>query len=638
MKQNLHKYIPIVAGAVTLIAYLPTLAPSVQEIDSGELAAVQWTLGVAHPTGYPLFAILGFIWSHLFPFGSVIFRLNLLSAIYVAAGNYFFVRTISEILHNWQKPSRPAPAKSAKKETAAPVVKQHPSDPLLNLIAALGGLGFAAFSHTYWKQSTGVEVYSLHILLLNAILFLSFRAFLDKDNATKNWKWLAVALGLSFANHMTTILVLPGIAVLYVAKNGVNARSIRQIGIMLGIFAAVLIPLYAYLPIRASANPLINWGNTRVGEYFWRHVTGKQYQVWMFSSKKVADLNLSNFFKSLPQEMTVLGLVFMVCGLLYAFIKNKTIALVLALNAIITVGYSINYAIPDLQPYFLLAYISIGILATLTIRLIFEYVELFRQKPAVGLITLGLPVFMYAQQYAGADESKNNLYSNYSQDALNSVEENAIIISRRWAIFVSPAYYFQHVEKQRQDVLIVDKELLKRTWYYLQLARWSPGIMGELQNEVAAFNEAVLPFEREQRYDGNKIQAAYEGFITAIIEKNYRSRPVYFSNELVDGEIMKRKDIMLPKGSILMPDAYFYRVIPASDTTTYYPVKHYPVVNFEFPEKDNENSKQVKEVMLSVMSARVGYEMQFGHREEAQKIWQVIREIRPDVQAPPGLF
>ena len=51
------------------IVYGFTLAPSVVHIDSGELAAVQSTLGIAHPTGYPLFTILGYLFLRipLFP-------------------------------------------------------------------------------------------------------------------------------------------------------------------------------------------------------------------------------------------------------------------------------------------------------------------------------------------------------------------------------------------------------------------------------------------------------------------------------------------------------------------------------------------------------------------------------------------
>jgi hypothetical protein len=43
----------------SLLVYALTLAPSLGPVDAGELAAAAYTLGVAHPTGYPLYALLG---------------------------------------------------------------------------------------------------------------------------------------------------------------------------------------------------------------------------------------------------------------------------------------------------------------------------------------------------------------------------------------------------------------------------------------------------------------------------------------------------------------------------------------------------------------------------------------------------
>ena len=49
---------------VAFIVYVRTLCPTVDFIDSGELATVAYTLGIAHPTGYPLFTLVGWIFSH----------------------------------------------------------------------------------------------------------------------------------------------------------------------------------------------------------------------------------------------------------------------------------------------------------------------------------------------------------------------------------------------------------------------------------------------------------------------------------------------------------------------------------------------------------------------------------------------
>ncbi len=84
MMSKLNILFAVIITLIAFLIYFITLAPDLQFTDSGELAGVCVTLGVAHPSGYPLFTILGHIWSHLpLPF-SKIYSLNILSGIYIA--------------------------------------------------------------------------------------------------------------------------------------------------------------------------------------------------------------------------------------------------------------------------------------------------------------------------------------------------------------------------------------------------------------------------------------------------------------------------------------------------------------------------------------------------------------------------
>src|SRR5579872_4422903 len=73
-------------GVIAFIVYLLTLAPSVVFIDSGELATVAATLGIAHPTGYPLFSIVGYLFTHLPIGGSAVYKANLMAGFFCAVG------------------------------------------------------------------------------------------------------------------------------------------------------------------------------------------------------------------------------------------------------------------------------------------------------------------------------------------------------------------------------------------------------------------------------------------------------------------------------------------------------------------------------------------------------------------------
>ena len=64
-----------------LIVYCLTLLPGIGYGDTAEFQWVAPTLGLAHITGYPLYTLLGWVWTHLPLGGSAAWRMNLLSAL-----------------------------------------------------------------------------------------------------------------------------------------------------------------------------------------------------------------------------------------------------------------------------------------------------------------------------------------------------------------------------------------------------------------------------------------------------------------------------------------------------------------------------------------------------------------------------
>ena len=64
----------LLTAFVSFVLYLITLAPSIGPEDGGELAAAAYTLGIPHPTGYPLWTLFGWIFTKLIPFGEIAWR------------------------------------------------------------------------------------------------------------------------------------------------------------------------------------------------------------------------------------------------------------------------------------------------------------------------------------------------------------------------------------------------------------------------------------------------------------------------------------------------------------------------------------------------------------------------------------
>src|SRR6266487_1110080 len=65
---------------VFLALYIRTAAPSVLSGDSAEFQFAAPLLGVAHPTTYPLYVLLGKLATLLIPFGDLAWRVTLVSA------------------------------------------------------------------------------------------------------------------------------------------------------------------------------------------------------------------------------------------------------------------------------------------------------------------------------------------------------------------------------------------------------------------------------------------------------------------------------------------------------------------------------------------------------------------------------
>lgn len=73
----------ILLCTLTLIVYALTAAPGVTLADSADFTNGVLTLGIVHPPGYPLYTVLGHLFS-LLPIGDPAFRVNLFSAVWAS--------------------------------------------------------------------------------------------------------------------------------------------------------------------------------------------------------------------------------------------------------------------------------------------------------------------------------------------------------------------------------------------------------------------------------------------------------------------------------------------------------------------------------------------------------------------------
>ncbi len=628
-KEFFQRHFAAITALFVLIIYLFTLAPSVVQIDSGELAAVQATLGIAHPTGYPLFTMIGYLFIKLpLPFTSI-FKANLLAAIWCALGVFIFIKSAYLIFTNHEVKSTSVPKRKKKKEIKNDDLSNDPKTNSIAILSSIFGGITLAFSSTFWSQSTSVEVYSLQIFLFSLITFLILRAYLSTNGKIINWLWVAVSLALGFANHMTTLLIFPFITILFFQKEKFSIASIKKILLMLAVFISLLILIYLYLPLRASANPRINWGNPINFENFFRHVSGKQYQVWLFESFESAGKQLKYFLSNFPSEFSYLGLIIGIIGSVVAYRDFRKIFYPLIATFLFAVLYTINYDIVDIDSYFLLAYMMFAFLIVFGFYKIMIYISgkwNFRIAVVFALLLSLLPV---AFNYSEVNQSNDYTFEDYTKAILNSTEKNSVIFTYQWDYFVSASYYFQLVENYRSDVTVIDKELLRRSWYYNQLKRNHPDVIKNLDKDISNFLDAVKPFEQGEIFDSNLIEKYYRTIMTNLISKNIETRNYYIGLELFQNE-MQRGEFSLPEGYQIVPHLLLFKVVKGNE---YVPAPD-PNFTIRFPNNRNKYIDFIENAVATMLTYRATYELQFNKIDRAKIYINKVKKDFPNYQIP----
>ena len=179
---------PIVALGLAvgaLLVYVKTTAPTLLMADPAEFQLACNVLGVAHPTGYPLYTMVGWLWSHVLPLGDAAYRINLLSALFAATAVGLTYPLTLKVLHVALPSSPETQSRGA---------------------AVLATLSLAV-SRTFWSQARRAEVYALNSLFVVVVLLLMLRW--AESRSPRTLQLAALVYGLSLTHHRTMIFFLP---------------------------------------------------------------------------------------------------------------------------------------------------------------------------------------------------------------------------------------------------------------------------------------------------------------------------------------------------------------------------------------------------------------------------------------------
>ncbi len=529
---------PLLSFIVPFVVYVITIAPSVYFIDSGELGAAASNLNIAHPTGYPLFTLIGNLFSK-FPFGSKIFNLNLMSAVFGALGSLMLYKLLSLLLFQFKSTLDKRQSQKFTNETLEKL--------------CLGCSLIAAFGLTYWNSSNVIEVYSLHIAIFVSTIYFFLKAIFEKQDGeiivNVNLIITAFLIGLGFSNHMSTAYLLPGFIYLYFTVYGAKVESIKALAILTLPLFIGLSP-YLYLLIRADTAEF-SWGYPNTIERLWNHVSAKEFSRRMFSSSESVSSQLSKFFGLYPKEFGYIPIVLTIPGILLMFKESKKILIFTAILFLTTVLYSINYDIIDIDTYFLLAFVvtTIWICFGMT-AIVLTYDSLSKVLTTVFMLLFIIPM---AVNFSSASKANDYTVKDFVTNVYSSAPENSIIVTKLWDFIVSPSLYFQSVESQRRDLTIIDKELLNKSWYVENLMKHKSLLYENSKKEFDDYLSEVKNYEVNkiaydspvsvsERNQSQKFKNSQKALLNSIAENNYPQKMTFTTLEIEQDESQLFKD------------------------------------------------------------------------------------------------
>jgi hypothetical protein len=431
--------LPALLGMVTLCLYLCTLLPSVGEADTLEFQVVAAKLGVAHPTGYPLYVLLGKLFT-LLPLKNVAWRVNLASAVFGAAAVVLLYGTVNRLTE------RP-------------------------LISSLAALAFA-FSATFWSQALAAEVYTLHNLLVVAILALLLRQ-LDPAEDRVSWdargisspgarvrRWHVVSflVGLSLTNHLTTVLLMPAVALaLLMNRPWSQTRwKARAWLAAAGLFLLGL-SLYLFIPLRW---PALNDGRWMTLGELLRYVTGGQFHGALHLDGWQDPARWRIVGRLLRQPFGWAGLALAAIGVTHLVIRRRRALAVTGVTFLAYLVYGLVYYVADIAVFLLPAHLMLAVWMGVGVTCLAELLPLEPSfvpsawRGVVVVLFALVPLSAIGTNLPTVDRSQERGGYAWGQYALNQPLEAGGAIPADTKKF-APLYYLQQVEGVRPDLDVV---------------------------------------------------------------------------------------------------------------------------------------------------------------------------------------
>jgi len=322
----MRRPLTLVAGvawfSIVLGLYLSTLQTDVNGsgdpfmIDVGEIQGALATWGTLHPSGYPLYTILG----------NLIVRLVRVAGGTPATGVSILSLCASIgaliLIYFWMVQ-----------------IGSHPV--LTSVIVAL-----LATAPTLWLQSVIAEVYALNFVLVAGCLLLAFHIG-QRDDSTR-LPWLGLLWGIAVSHHRTALLLAPALLYLVWQRPCKSGMHYKVLGYTIVAFFVPFLA-YIYLPLRSHQHAVWVYGHPDTWSDFWYIFLSKEYRPFIQSPSSwtilVGRFEADMQFIGTELPFGILGLLGLASGLFRRQTRQVSVSMTLVLVSFF--GFSLFYTVPD---------------------------------------------------------------------------------------------------------------------------------------------------------------------------------------------------------------------------------------------------------------------------------------------------
>jgi hypothetical protein len=293
---------------------------------------------------------------------------------------------------------------------------------------------------------------------------------------------LGLLFGLGLTNHVSSLSFAP---ILVVAIIGRRAKG-RTLWSM-PIAVAAGLATYLYLPMRASANPALDY----VRDYYdvdlttlegiWWMASGAAYRFFAFGYDAAGYMHeLVRFFGSLLRNMTALGLILGLAGIWQTLRRADRLGIGMGIVFLLNVGFFAGYAVGDKETMFLPAYTIWALWmidgSAWALRYAKRIARRWDLSPVsagwgVGFLMASMVGMSLVMNWRWADLSNLDMPERSAKLILRSLPPDAFIAGP-WSETVV-LEYVQLVEGIRPDVEIFNRSRFEVAQYY---GFWAQGM------------------------------------------------------------------------------------------------------------------------------------------------------------------